>query len=367
MTATPALLPQSIDLFLNAVLRIDEVFEEMSKDPAYTSFKSLVRTVDPAGDNIYTTYSEPLAAMPEWKGPRHMSEVQFRVYTATVRRFATSMKVDVDAIKADSGTPAKMMAYQETVRRLWDSALLVWPQMFVDAVCTGVVGGVSAANAALGLGGGVSTVWQPDGQKVFDLHPISPSLPNGSKFRNYFAKSAQGGGAAYPITYGNELALLKNGYGFKAPNGKDMPIRYNKVSCSPGNVPLLTRLLKDDMIAAYEANSSNVGGMVPNEIARHYNGQAIEVVGVANMPTTIRMYEDTSRPMEIPVCFKERQPITWQYKGASGQAGAFPVGSDEGVVSEETFDDNAATFGPKARGEMWFGNWWRAALADSTP
>jgi hypothetical protein len=354
MIGSPAVVPQALNLLLATTLRVDEIFEEVSKDPAYTAFKKLVRMADPAGDLIYVTYSEPLAAMPEWQGPRHMSEVQFRFYQRTVRRFATAMRVDVDDIKADSGTPAKMLAYQDTVRRLWDSALLVWPKMVVDAIKNGV-----------------TTVWTPDGQKIFDLHPISPSNASGAKFRNYFSKTVQGGSAAYPITYANELALLKNGYQFKLPSGDDMPIRYNKVTCSPGNVPLLSRLLKDEWIPSYEAAADASpavrGGSVANEIRNHYDGMNIEVVGMANMPSNLRMYEDTSRPMEIPLVLKERQPITWQYKAPGGPSGAFPVGDDEGFVGDETFDENAATFGPKARGECWFGNWWRAALADSTP
>lgn len=351
MIGSPANIPQALDQFFLPQLRVQELFLELAKNPFYTAYSKFVGMDDPAGDVIYTFYSEPLAAMPEWKGPRHMSEVDFRYWTTGVRTFADSMEVSVDDIKADSGSPAKMMAYQQTARRLVEAAMLRWPQLVVEAIQAGV-----------------TAVWLPDGQKIFDLHPINPSNPSGATFRNYFANSVQGGGAAKAITYLNELAALKNGYTFKAPNGYDMPIMYDCVVTAPSNVPLLSRLLKDDRIPAFEAGGTTAaGGDVPNEIRRHYGGDGIEVIGLANMPSNLRMYCDRSIASEIALRLKERQPITWQYQGPGGPSGAFPVGSDEGMVAESIFNANTVKYGPKCRGESYFSNWWRVALLDSTP
>ncbi len=351
MIGSPVVMPQTLDLVTAVTLRFEEHFMEMASLPSYTAFKKFVKMDDPAQDLIYQVYSEPLAAMPEWKGPRHMSEVQFRSWTKSIRTFATSMQINVDDVKADSGNVARQMAYMQAAERLAESAALLWPGLVTDAITAGVTG-----------------VWQPDGQKIFDLHPINPSLPNGTTFRNYFANSGQGGSAAMPITYGNVLARLKAGYGFKAPNGLDMPIMYNVIATSPSNVPLLSRLVKDERIPAAEASGTTTyGGDVQNEIRNHYGGGAIEVVGVANMPSKYWMLVDTSIPSEIPMRLKERQPITWQYQGPGGPEGAFPIGNDEGQVSSSVFESNTAKYGPKARGEAYFSNWWRAALCDSTP
>lgn len=351
MIGSPANVPQALDQFFLPQLRVQEMMFELAKLPEYTSYTKFVKMDDPAGDVIYHIYSEPLAAMPEWNGPRHMSEVDFRYWTSTVKTFADSMKVDVDDIKPDSGSPAKMMAYQQAAQRLVGGAMLTWPNLVKQAIQDGV-----------------TNVWVPDGQKIFDVHPVNPSDAAGDTFRNYFANTVQGGGAAKAISYVNELAALKHGYTFKAPNDYDMPIRYNMCVTAPSNVPLLSRLLKDERIPALEAGGTTAaGGDVLNEIRRYYGGDSIEVVGLANFPSNLRLYVDTTVPSEISLRLKERQPITWQYQGPGGPSGAFPIGSDEGMVSEAVFDTNSVKYGPKARGQAYFSNWWRVLLLDSTP
>lgn len=354
-------IPQALDKFFLPQLRIDEFFNDLAKDPYYTSYLKGVGIDDAAGDQIYHVYTEPLAAIPEWKGPRHEAEIDTRYWTSTVRTFASSMSVDVDDIKADSGSPAKLAVYRMKAQRLVESAMLLWPDLFVKSIQAGSALTYSSAGLAAAL------KWLPDGQNIFDNHPINPSSPSGTAFRNYRSKDTTGGSAAFPISYANEKTVLAAGLAFKLPNGLERPIRYNKVFTNAANVPTLEKILKDDWIPSYEANSSNVGGSVPNEIRRHYGGEGIEVIGVANMPSALRLYMDTSMMTEMPLRLKERQPITWQYQGMSGAEGAFPVGNDEGAVSDSVFNTNSAKYGPKARGEVYAANWWRMFLCDSTP
>ena len=121
------------------------------------------------------------------------------------------------------------------------------------------------------------------------------------------------------------------------------------------------------MTASAAIATTAAGGDAINAIKSYYDGDAIEVVELANMPSTLRLYLDLSIDSEKPLRLQERQPITLQYEGPGGAEGAFPVGSDEGMVSSSVFNNNSVKFGPKARGEAYFGNWWRAMLCDSTP
>jgi hypothetical protein len=360
---SPLIVSQALDLGISSLLKIEEHFLEMAQNPAYTSYTKFVGLDDPAGDNVYHIYTEPLDAMPEWKGPRQYVEVMSRFWQQSIRTFARAMKINVDDVKADSGRPEKMALYVQTARRLTESAMLVWPGLIVNAINLGVT----------------TAIWQPDGQKIFDNHPVNPSIPGGSAFRNLRSKTAAGGGAAYPISYANELAILKYGYGFTAPNGLQLPVQYNAVATNPVNVPLLKSLYTEDRIAAAEAfgqvsgegggallSDTPAGGDVPNKIKRQYGGDAMQIFPVANMNPNHRLYMDLSMASERPLRLKERQPITWQFLGPNGPEGAFPVGSDEGMVTEMVFHENGAAYGPKCRGEAYFSNWWRALLCDAT-
>jgi hypothetical protein len=339
----------NLNPLLAVQLRFWDAYQSMYGNVAYTDYQKFTFADNPAGDIIYGVYSEPLKPMPVWQGDRHSTAVDFRYWTLGVRNFGDSMELDVDDIKSDSGNPIKFQFYMNAAQRFAEAAVGLWPSMVAEAF----------VNAT-------TKTWLPDGQNVFDLHPISPSSPNGTKFRNYYANSSQGGGAATPLTYANVLALLKLGAAFKAPNGLDYPIYYTHIVVPPGSAPTAWRLATYDGLPVGEIYgqapaSSNAGGTGPNEIAKTFG---LKVAVLANMPAGMWGLVDASVPSELSIALKKRQEVTWQYVGPGGSSGPFPTGDDSGMVSQQVFETNKTKFGPKARGEAYFRNWWRVLLAD---
>lgn len=340
----------NLNPLLAVQLRFMDVYQSMFTQAAYQDYLKFTFMDNPAGDIIYGVYSEPLKPMPVWQGDRHMTAVDFRYWTLGVRTFGDGMELDVDDIKADSGNPIKFQFYLNAAQRFAESAIGLWPSMVAEAL----------VNAT-------TKTWLPDGQNVFDLHPISPSSPSGTKFRNYYANSNQGGNAAYPLTYGNLLSLLKLGAAFKAQNGLDYPIYYTHLVVPPGAAPTARRLVQfptlpvAEILGQSSATTNVGGGDGPNEIAKTFGPQ---VAVLPNMPAGQWALIDASVPSELSLALKKRQDITWQFVGPGGSSGPFPTGDDSGMVSQLTFDTNKSKFGPKARGEAYFRNWWRALLAD---
>lgn len=340
----------NLNPLLAVQLRFWDAYQSMYGSIAYTDYLKVTYPDNPSGDLIYGVYSEPLRPMPIWQGDRHMTAVDFRYWTLGVRTFGDGMELDVDDIKADSGNPIKFAFYMNAAQRFAESAVGLWPSLVAEALI-----------------GGITKTWLPDGQNVFDLHPISPASPSGTKFRNYYAASAQGGGAAYPLAYGNVLALLKAGAAFKAPNGLDYPIYYTHILVPPGAAPTALRLatfvtLPVSEILGQSNGTTNVGGGDgPNEIQKTFN---LKVAVIANMPAGTWALADASVPSEISLAVKKRQEVTWQIVGPGGASGPFPTGDDSGLVSQQIFETNKTKFGPKARGECYYRNWWRVVLAD---
>jgi hypothetical protein len=331
-------------------LRFWDAYQSFYSGAAYSDYLKFTFPDNPSGDLIYGVYSEPLKPMPIWQGDRHMTAMDLRYWTVGVRTFGDGMELDVDDIKADSGNPIKFQFYVEAARRFGEAAAGLWPSLVAEALVNGI-----------------TKTWLPDGQNVFDLHPISPSAPNGTKFRNYYANNVQGGSAALPLTYGNVLSLLKAGAAFKAPNGLDMPIYYTDLIVPPGSAPAAQRLVSFPTLPVAELFGQNTGstsvggGDGPNEIQKTFNPR---VSVLANMPAGMWALADMSIPSEAALAIKKRQDVTWQFVGPGGASGPFPTGDDSGMVSQLTFETNKSKFGPKARGEAYFRNWWRVALAD---
>ncbi len=305
---------------------------------------------DPAGDLIYTVYSEPMAPPPKWDGDRPMSEVYFDFWTQTVDTYANGFELDVDDLRAYSGNAIKAAMYLMAAQRMGESVAGLWPGLVADAIANGV-----------------NALWRPDGQPIFSIHNFNPRNASLGTFRNYRANNGQGGSASFPLTYGNLLYALNYGLTFKAPTGLDLPMRYNKLYCAPGAENTAKRLVGYDRLPVAEIFGQNtastaVGGDALNQIRQQYGN--LEVEPVANLAPGTWGLEDTSRPSEIPLRLKKRQEITWQYVGPGGASWAFPVGADAGMIPESVFNTNKVKYGPKARGAAYMSNWWRIAYFD---
>lgn len=353
--AIPVVIPQSLGLLFDYRLAFERRFASMASRPDYLSLTRLCKKDDSAGDICRTIFSNPLGAMPEFTGTRHAAEVTFDFYDQNVRTFASGMKVNVFDILPDAGTPAKAWAYGEAAERLGESAALLWPGLFVQAITTGL-----------------TKLWKPDAAKFWGLHYIDYRRPSLGSYRNYYSKTAQGGGAAMPITYGNVLAILKNARGFTAPNNLQNAIVLNKFATNPVNAPLLRRLLYSDQVASWEVSgqavgATNQGGLVQNEIKNYWGGAACEVEEVANMPSQFWLGLDTRSESEMMFAYKERLPVIWQTIGPGFAAYPFPTGGFDGMVSEMTYRTMETEYGPLARGEAYMKNWWSGILCDSTP
>lgn len=346
--AGPIVSPAGLDLLANVQMRANNAYAEVYSGEEYSSYKNFTGADDPAGDIIWTFYSEPLAPPALWQGERHMSSVAFDYWTQTVDSYADGFELDVDDLKQDSGNPAKAMMYLMAAQRLGESVAGLWPGLVAHAIAAGT-----------------TTIWKPDGQYIFDTHPYSPRNASLGSFRNYNANNVQGGSAAYPLNYANLLALLVKGSTFKAPTGLDYPIRYNVLVVPPGSGQVARRLVGFDRLPVQEVLStatSAAGGDALNAIKMQFG--YLQVYELANMAPGTWLLMDTSKPSEIPLRVKQRQPITWQYVGPGGASWAFPVGADEGMVSEAVFNTNKVKYGPKARGAAYASNWWRMYYCD---
>lgn len=354
--ASPAVIqPGGAGVLFDLKLAFERKFASMASRPDYLSFMKLARKDDSAGDLCRVYFSNPLGVMPEFTGTRARVEVTFDFVEQNVRTFASAMAVNVFDILPDAGTPAKVWAYGESAERLGESAALLWPGLFVQAIGTGL-----------------TKLWKPDGLPFWGVHYYNWRQPSLGSYRNYYSKTVQGGGTAYPITYANVLAILKYARGFIAPNGLQKAIRLNKFAVNPVNAPLLRRLLTAERIPSWEvtgqtAGTTNQGGDVINEIKAYYGGDSIEVEEVANMPSQYWLGLDTSNESDMMFAWKERLPVTWQMIGPGSSAYPFPTGGFDGMVSEMTFNTMESVYGPLARGESYMRNWWGGILCDSTP
>lgn len=347
--AGPINASAQLNLLTAVKMRFMDAYSQAYQGPEYSDWQNFTYLDDPAGDLIYTIYAEPLKPLRQWLGERPASAVDFRYWTQAVRTFADSMEIDVDDIK-DDANPAKRLMYMAAAQKLADASVALWPSLVAETLIKGV-----------------SAIWLPDGQQIFSTHQFSPSNSSLGTYRNYYANSAQGGNAAYPLTYGNLLALLKAGYAFKSPAGMDYPIYYSELVVPAGSAPTAQRLVSYDRLPVAEVfgqtlSSTSVGGDAPNEIQKSFGNLRVRVL--AGMPANTWSLIDANRDSEKPLAIKMRQPITWQYIGPSAlDATGFPV-SDEGAVPEMVFNRNKQKFGPKARGDGFFRNWWRAAFCD---
>lgn len=346
--AGPINAPSALNLVTAVRVRFMEAYADAYAGAEYTDWQDFTYLDDPAGDLIYTIYAEPMKPLPAWLGDRHMTSTDYRYWTQAVRTFGDGMELDVDDLK-DDANPAKRQMYMMAAQRFAGAAVALWPSLLAETIVKGT-----------------TAIWLPDGQKIFDLHPFSPSNSSLGNFRNYYANSVQGGSAAYPLSYGNLLALLKAGYAFKAPTGLDYPIKYRTLAVPPSSAPTANRLVSWDRlpnadIYGQSNAASNAGSDAVNEIKSTYG---IRVKLVANMPVnTWALIDDSSRD-ELPLAIKKRQDVTWQYVGpASGDINGWPV-NDVGAVPEMVFNRNKSKMGPKARGDGYFRNWWRVVLAD---
>jgi hypothetical protein len=355
--ASPAVIPSggSNGVLFDLKLAFERRFASMASRPDYLSFMRCARKDDSAGDLCRVFYSNPLPAMPQFNGTRNRVEVTFDYFDQNVRTFASGMAVNVFDILPDAGTPAKVWAYGEAAERLGESAALLWPGLFVQAISTGL-----------------TKIWQPDGQPFWGVHYFDYRTPSLGSYRNYFSSTVDGGSAAYPITYANVLAILKHARGFKAPNGLQKAIIINKFATNPVNAPLLRRLLTAERIPSWEATGQTAGttgqgGDVINEIRAYYGGAAIEVEEIANMPSQYWLALDTSSETDMMFAWKERLPVTWQTIGPGFAAYPFPTGGFDGMVSEMVYRTMETEYGPIARGESYMRNWWGGILCDTTP
>lgn len=346
----PVNAPGALSLITAVRLRFMEAYSDAYTNPAYSAFEKVVYYDDPSGDLIYVIYSEPMKPMRAWLQERNMSSTNWRYWTQGVRTFGDGMELDVDDLK-DDGNPAKRMMYMQTAERFAEAAAALWPSLFAETLFKGI-----------------SATWLPDGNQIFSNHPYSPSNSSLGNYRNYYANNSQGGSAAYPLNYTNLLARLDAGLAFKAPTGLDYPIKYSHLLVPTGQVKYATRLCKFDRLPVLEVGptaaggglaSTSAGGDTLNEIAMLYSP---EVVPVANMPTGTWALVDATSASERPIAIKKRQEITWQYTQPGNIAG-FPT-SDDGLVTEQMFLRNKSKYGPKARGDGFFRNWWRVLLAD---
>jgi len=346
--AGPINASNNLNLVTAVRVRFMEAYADAYGDAAYSSWEKFAYLDDPAGDLIYTIYAEPMKPLRAWLADRPMSSTDFRYWTQSVRTFGDGMELDVDDLK-DDANPAKRQMYLTTAQKFAEAALGLWPSLIAETIIKGV-----------------TATWLPDGQQIYSLHPYSPSNSSLGNFRNYYANSSQGGSAAFPLNYANLLTLLKNGLAFKSPTGLDYPIMYSHLVVPPGALKSAQRLVTFDRLPVAEIfgqtlASTNAGGDAVNEIAALY---APEVVPLANMPAGTWALIDARTQSERPIAIKKRQDITWQYVGPSaGDVNGFPV-SDEGNVSEMVFNKNKTKYGPKARGDGYHRNWWRAVLAD---
>jgi phage major head subunit gpT-like protein len=341
--AGPINAPRALDPVTAVRVRFMEAYSDMFSQPAYADWQKFTYLDDPAGDLIYTIYSEPLKPLRAWYNDRPMSQVDFRYWTQAVRTFGDGMEFDVDDLK-DDANPAKRQMYMQASQKLGEAAAGLWPSLIVEAIVNSI-----------------NRVWLPDGQKIFDNHPISIQSATAGNFRNYYANNVQGGAAATALTYSNLLTLLKAGLTFKAPNGMDYPVHYTHLGVAPGMAKTAQRLTTFDRLPAFETGGTTAaGGDVLNEIKAMYSPTVVEL---ANLPSGMWALVDATTQGERPIALKKRQEITWQYTQGGGDVAGVPS-SDEGLVSSDVFHKNKTKYGPKARGEAYFRNWWRVALAD---
>lgn len=346
--AGPINAPGALDLIAAVRIRFMEAYSDAYKSAAYMDWEKFVFMDDPAGDLVYTIYAEPMLPLREWLGDRPMSSTDFQYWTQAVRTFARGMEIDVDDIK-DDGNPAKRMMYMATAQKFAEAAAALWPSLVAEALIKGI-----------------TSVWLPDGQKIFDSHPYNPRDSSLGTFRNYRANNVQGGSAAFALTYANLLTALKAGEAFKAPTGLDYPIRYSELVVPPGSATSARRLATFPMLPVQEITSgasTSAGGETVNEIAKLYSPQVREL---ANMPSGMWALIDANTQAERPLALKKRQEITWQYIVGGGSDALMNGGmvTDAGAVSESVFNRNKTKYGPKARGDAYFRNWWRVALFD---
>jgi phage major head subunit gpT-like protein len=341
--AGPINAPKALDPVTAVRVRFMEAYSDMFGQPAYSDWQKFVYLDDPAGDIIYTIYAEPMRPLRQWYGDRPMSSADFRYWTQSVRTFGDGMEFDVDDLK-DDANPAKRQMYMMAAQKLGESGAGLWPSLVVEALVNSI-----------------GKVWLPDGQKIFDNHPMSINNSSLGNFRNYYANNVQGGSAAFAFNYANLLAALKAGLAFKAPNGMDYPVHYTHLVVPPGSAKAAARLVSFDRLPAFETGGTTAaGGDVINEIKAIYSPQVCEL---ANMPAGTWSLIDATTNGERPIALKKRQEITWQYTQGGGEIVGIPA-SDEGLVSSDVFTKNKTKYGPKARGEAYFRNWWRAAFFD---
>lgn len=345
--AGPINAPSALNLLTAVKARFMDAYLATYGGPEYSDYQQFIWNEDPAGDLIYSIYAEPLKPLRAWLGERPMDQVDFRYWTQAVRTFASGMEIDVDDIK-DDANPAKRAMYMMAAQKLADASVGLWPSIVAETLVRGT-----------------TALWLPDGNQIFSNHPISINNSSLGNFRNYYANNAQGNNAAFPLTYGNLLTVLKNGYTFKAPTGMDYPIYYSHLVVPPGAVKTAQRLVGFDRLPGFESGAGGTtaaGGDFLNEIKQSFGD--LKVCALANMPAGTWALIDARKPSEKPIALKKRQDITWQYIGPSAlDAGGFPV-SDDGAVPEMVFNRNKQKFGPKARGDGFFRNWWRAAFMD---
>lgn len=346
--------PASLDVITAVRARLWRAFEDLYvNDPGYTDYKKFVFDEDPAGDVIWQIYSEPGVGMREWIKQRPETEIDYRYFTHAVRTFADGVTMDLDDIKPDAGNPMKLAMYLEAAERVAEGAVLLWPGLVAEAIVKGL-----------------TALWLPDGQHIFDVHYFNPGRTGLGQFRNYFSKTSQGGSAAMPLTYGNLLARVKGGYTFILPNGKEKAIRYTHLVTGSALAPTALRLCKFDNLPVGEVwnqntATSSAGGETANEIKRSYN---IEPIILANMPANCWMLVDASTGSMRAFGLKKRQDLTWQQLGPGPGAAAIGMeDNDSGAISEVAYDTNKTKWGVKARGECFFRQWWGVVLCDGTP
>lgn len=326
----PNVLPsKDIDLLLAMKVSFYEAYnEEYTSSPAYTDYKKLVKIFPGDFDEETILYPSPMGGMKEWIGERPFSQLDWDFFRVDVRKFADGIFVDVDDAKSSRKRPLIIQA----VRQLAIATALWEPSLVAEAIV-----------------GGLTKVWKPDGQKIWDVHNFDPRDASKGSARNYYANNVQGGNAAKALNYANLKAGLEQGYTYKLPNGKSYTARFNQLVVGSALVPTARTLTTVDNFV--------VGGVLqPNEIKPY----GLEIVELADMPANHWMLHDARTPNTKSIGVKIAQPVTWQ------QIGAFPDG-DSGDVPEEVYERNRTKYGPKAVGEAFFQNWWSAILFDGTP
>jgi len=338
--AGPINAPRALDPVTAVRVKFMDAYSDMFKQPAYADYLKFVYIDDPEGDLIYTIYAEPMMPLRAWYQDRPMSSTDFRYWTQSIRRFGDGMEMDVDDLKDDSN-PAKRKMYVMSAEKLGEAAAGLWPSLVAEAIVRGV-----------------TSIWLPDGQKIFDNHPMSIKKASVGNFRNYYANNVQGGSSAFALNYANLLFALKAGLAFKAPTGLDYPVHYTHLGVPPGQAKSAARLVQFDRLPGVEINAANIGGDAVNEIAKLYSPEVCEI---ANLPAGTWCLIDATTPSERPIALKKRQDVTWQFTQGGEVVG---TSQDEGLVSEMVFTKNKTKYGPKARGEAFFRNWWRVAFFD---